>query len=366
MSDELSQDELQHTLGNGQVDPFGGLGGNPLPPRQEPLKKYWGFAVLDEFLDAHPPRREWIVPGVLEKGARLIVTGDEGCGKSVLLRQMMYQAGQGVHWFTGEPVEPLRTGLLDLENPEDLVHWSLSELRARRGPQHERSRRMVVRCSPEGLDILDTSSDDARMLREFVHVNKMQLLVVGPLYKLVGGNENDNERAKAAAAVLDQVRAQGCAVVMEAHCAKAADDRRQHRPKEPVGASTWMRWPEYGLHLGAEGHLTHWRGPRGAGRFPARLTRHGDWLWNEDRSRAAGQDEDYTERRCTYNAIAQNDGLLSGRQVAEVVFGNPRARRADLLIGQLIQRGLIRREKVGSSWLYWVTAPWPESEEGTE
>ena len=55
---------------------------------------------LREFLDRDDPPFDWVVPGLLERGDRLILTGAEGLGKSVLMRQLAVCAAAGVHPFT--------------------------------------------------------------------------------------------------------------------------------------------------------------------------------------------------------------------------------------------------------------------------
>ena len=41
----------------------------------------------------------------------------------------------------------------------------------------------------------------------------------------------------------------------------------------PYGASIWMRWPEFGLHITDTGQLKHWRGDRDEARLARHLTR---------------------------------------------------------------------------------------------
>jgi hypothetical protein len=332
-------------------------GAEVLPASPEPPRKSWGFMHFDAFMAVDVPDNDWIVPGVLEHGDRLIVTGGEGHGKSTLLRQWAVMAAAGVHWFTGEAMRKLRVGLLDLENSERQVRAKskrqFGDALAGTGWPHN----LVIRTSVEGLDILGTESDDAGQLRDFVHKHELDLLVVGPLYKLVGGNENDNERAKAAAAVLDQIRSRGCAIVMEAHNAKATDDKRAVRPREPVGASVWMRWPEYGLHLSQEGYLQPWRGGRGDGMFPGKLTRGGTWPWTADRTEAAEADPNRDKLRELYQIIEAEPGLAQ----RGVMDRTTETRRNDVgsLLAQLARDGRIRIEQKSGAHRHYVAAEWP-------
>jgi hypothetical protein len=96
---------------------------------------------------------------------------------------------------------------------------------------------------------------------------------------LSSGDPTEEGPAKVVAARLDRLRAaHGCAVLLEAHSPHATGGKAR-RPERPYGASLWLRWPEFGLHLAAEGDLRHWRGPRDRRDWPARLQRGGAWPW---------------------------------------------------------------------------------------
>jgi len=51
------------------------------------------------------------------------------------------------------------------------------------------------------------------------------------------------------------------AVVIEGHTPYSAGGSAK-RPERLYGASLWSRFAEFGLHLGRDGALHHWRGPR--------------------------------------------------------------------------------------------------------
>ncbi|WP_343752617.1 AAA family ATPase, partial [Sphingomonas japonica] len=77
-----------------------------------------GPTPLGEFL-AVEDRYNWLVPGVLEHGERLVLTGGEGGGKSVLISQMAATIAGGVHPFTADvmPNQPAhRVLVIDCEN----------------------------------------------------------------------------------------------------------------------------------------------------------------------------------------------------------------------------------------------------------
>lgn len=232
---------------------------------------------VQEFLAGEDPEHDWLVPDILERADRAVLTAEEGRGKSTLLRQFGFQAAAGIHPFTLAPMPPVRVLLLDLENSAGSLRRKVRALAdvAKPEPGHFR-----LEVRPQGLD-LQVPADRA-WLRQLVRANEPELLITGPIYKLTGGDPVKEEPAKLASAALDRLRVeQGCAVMLEAHVPYAANGARV-RPIRPYGASLWSRWPEFGIHLAETGALTHWRGQRDERAWPGGLLRGPEWPWIVD------------------------------------------------------------------------------------
>ncbi len=228
---------------------------------------------LSEFLRQVPPDPDWLIPGLLEREDRLIVTGGEGKGKSTLLRQFGVQAACGIHPFGGDDFPPLRVFLYDLENGRRQIHRKISPLHAAAKSHYKGG--MVIAVRAEGLDL---AQGDGALLEAEVAAAQPDILITGPAYKMVGGDPTEEGPARLVAAWLDKIRIRyGCAIILEAHSPHASNGGK--RPLRPYGASLWLRWPEFGVHLGDDGALTHWRGPRDERDWPVALKRGGEWPW---------------------------------------------------------------------------------------
>lgn len=226
---------------------------------------------LDALLDTDEEPYDWLVPGLVERGDRIILTGLEGGGKSTLTRQFGAQVAQGVHPFGGDPFEPIQVLNVDCENSRRQVRRKADVLR--KGP----GARLEFVFRPDGVDL--TITQHVAWLEAKVKLVEPQLLIIGPVYKMAGGDPKDEQNAKSVATTLDHLRVtHNFAVLLEAH-SPYADGSKSKRPERPYGASLWSRWPEFGLHLAADGTLRHWRGQRDERQWPAKLRRGDEWPW---------------------------------------------------------------------------------------
>lgn len=243
---------------------------------------------VDEFLGVSDDPYDWVIPDLLERGDRLLVTAVEGSGKSFLLRQIAVATAAGVHPFRLTAMPPKRALLVDVENLERKVRRELTPLvrLAERRPDWDPGR-LGIAVRMGGLDLARAA--DVRWLGGLIAGHRPDLLVIGPLYQLHGaaprGDAGGENHARELARTLDRLRERfGCALVMETHAPHGSMGSRDLRP---FGSSVWLRWPEFGFGLrrdrekpGMTFEWAAWRGPRDRRDWPSHLS-HGTtgWPW---------------------------------------------------------------------------------------
>lgn len=243
--------------------------------------------TLAEFLAGEDAAPDWVVPGLIERGDRLILTGSEGLGKSVLFRQLAVCAAAGIHPFAHSPIESSRVLYVDVENGVAQLRRALRGLSVQSQKLgSDAGRNMFLECVPSGLDL--TRPEDEAWLVSRVASLQPALLVIGPIYRLHAKNPNDEEPARIVTRVLDRCRAAAnCALILEAHAGHGtgADGTRNVRP---AGTSLWLRWPEFGYGLRANANFdpasrevdfVPWRGDRSERDWPKSLRAGGSWPW---------------------------------------------------------------------------------------
>lgn len=246
-----------------------------IKPAPEPA-----LPTLRAFLAVTAPDYDWLIPDLLERGDRLVLTGAEGYGKSTLLRQLGIGAALGVNPLARGIVnhhEPCNVLLVDLENSPNQLRRRFAEQLA---VTDERSDKVLDRFFLEvhsqglALDSRRDADHDRAWLVDLIERCQPDLLIMGPIYKMILGNPWEEEASRDMAKWLDLLRVTyGLTVALEAHS--------PHDQIRPYGWSGWKRWPEFGIHLNAEGTLKHWRGDREERHWPTHLQRggKGGWLW---------------------------------------------------------------------------------------
>jgi hypothetical protein len=203
---------------------------------------------LWDFLDGDDPGFQWLMPGILERGDRLMISGYEGWGKSVLTRELALGLASGLHPFTGEKFPPARVLFIDCENSERQLRRGLTRMMPivietyAQPPDRD-----MIHILPKmgGVDL--TSEQDAQWLLERVTAHKPDVLFLGPLYCLYEEGGNEEAAMRRVQKAIDAVRARiGCAVVIEAHPGHGSFGKR---PVRVAGSSVWMRWLESGIGL---------------------------------------------------------------------------------------------------------------------
>ena len=240
------------------------------------------------------PEYDWLVPGLLERMERIMLTGFEGYGKSMMMRQIAVCLAAGLHPFmlAGHGGDPLKVLYLDAENTE-------RQNRRKFRPMVQQAHRdgfpipggmLRIIHKTEGVDL--TREDDAAWLLERVTAHTPDVLVIGPLYQLHAQNMNDELAARKLTQALNHVRkSSGCALIMEAHAGHG--DGQHARSTRPTGSSLFLRWPEYGYGLkpfdGTNEALRSplqvksWRGARDERSWPEYVDRvpGTGWAWQE-------------------------------------------------------------------------------------
>lgn len=237
------------------------------PMRPEDGTAWHTFPEVATFATQEP---EWVIPGMLGKRERLVLTGKEGWGKSTLIYQVALGAAFGTSPVDlDDHFEPKRVLVLDVENTHET---QVAKIVRHVGGIY--GRHVAEGFVPDfalmksrQIDLL--SPTQRGHFQDAVDVFQPDLVVMGAGYKLVDSADDWRAIAQAIQRTADYCKAiSGCAVIVETHAGHGEKgDRNGYRPD---GSSFWLRWPEFGHGLaeiedyqrGRMVEVVRWRGDR--------------------------------------------------------------------------------------------------------
>lgn len=239
---------------------------------------------LEEIL-AVQEDHDWLIPGLLERGDRLILTGFEGGGKTTWIRQMIICMAAGIHPTTMNHLDkPLRVLVVDAENTEAQWRSQVRGMTANAAKYGTTDPAPLIHIHAKGrIDI--TKDATLGEIHRLVDEHQPDVLAIGPLYKMVSTGINNDQEAAPLIMALDSLRDRGVALIMEGHASKG-NSQNATRDLAPRGSAALMGWPEFGFGLHPDPTnesmtiVTKWRGDREAGRqWPKELWRGGYFPW---------------------------------------------------------------------------------------
>jgi replicative DNA helicase len=211
----------------------------------------------------------WVVHGIIRRRHKLILVGAEGGSKSWLLRFVAICAAYGIQPFRHERVKPIKTLIIDLENPEDALFDSFEAILKQvvsYSPQETTVNRLWWK--PAGINLRNRV--DGAELENVIRVRRPDLICLGPLYAAYENNSSDFGWETAAREVQNLLKKlmvrYDFALMIEDHAPQA--DGTGKRVMRPYGSSFWRRWPDIGIGLEALDNrddafrLMRWRGDR--------------------------------------------------------------------------------------------------------
>lgn len=231
---------------------------------------------LDEVL-TQDVEYDWLIPDLIERRDRAMFTGGEGAGKTTLLRQMALASASGIHPFREYPIDPIRVLVIDTENTakqwgRETRRWAPSVDVVGGADAYKR---LYLAPTPR-MDL--TKDMDLGMVHRLIDRHEPDMMLIGPLYRLVPRAINSDDDAAPLLAALDTIRDRGIAMLIEAHAGHATNPKGE-RDMRPRGSAALMGWPEFGYGLRKNRRnalhvdMVRWRGDRDSRGWPTKLGR---------------------------------------------------------------------------------------------
>lgn len=206
-----------------------------------------GLSTWDDFVANRSGEDRWIVRDFIGRHDMILILAAPGAGKSFLSRTVVTSLAAGVHPFTLERIDPVRTLLVDLENaPGQVADESVSLLSQVKRLGNGTEDRGWIWTRPEGLNL--RRREDAALFERVISEVRPDVVAFGSLYNTYQrGTDGWDTAAEEVQAVFKQLRARyDLAFWAEGHMVRAQGGGHTGTP---FGGTSWERWPTHGRVL---------------------------------------------------------------------------------------------------------------------
>ncbi len=297
-------------------------------------------------LEDRPRRQQWLIDGLWMRQAVGIVGGEPKCGKSFLALDLAVAVAAGVpclRRFAADQPGPVL--MFPAEDAGHIVRARLQGIASAAGTRFESLDIAVIDVPTLRLD----HRADRQRLVETVERIRPRLVVLDPLVRLHGVDENTvAEVAPILGFLRDIQRRFGAAVLLVHHARKSG----AARPGQALrGSSELHAWGDSNLYLRRRDRqivmTVEHRAAPGLDDMEIELADHGKGpalrLRQVDTADAAPQPE--TPERRILQALAETDAPLSQRQIRDSAA--TRHKTVGAVLRKLVREGRIRHDAEG-------------------
>jgi len=223
----------------------------PEPPRSARERPSAFRVCADDWAEAAIPKRKWIAPGYIMRGAVSLIGGPGSAGKSSYIVACTAALALNMDYGDFKPIgrEPHRVLTVNMEDDEDEQRrrYSAALRQFERTPQDFAGR--VIRAHPKAIGTLIEQDQATGMIRftdawhdleDLIEEHQPDVVVLDPLVELHTAGENDNTALRLVIAHLRALaQRRDCAVVLVHHTRKggmAGDPESLRGASSIVGA----------------------------------------------------------------------------------------------------------------------------------
>lgn len=199
--------------------------------RHEPVEPpLWVDA--DDFDPRDVPRRPWIVPSYLMRGAVSLLSGAGSAGKSSIVIAWAVHGSLGFAFGRFQPATPTKWLIYNTEDDKDEQRRRISAVLAHLNRHPEDLAGRMIRCGPTRVGTLIEVDANAGTIRftdawyqllALIDIHRPDVVVLDPLVELHTAEENDNTMLRAVIAHLRAMaQAKNVAVLLLHHARKGA------------------------------------------------------------------------------------------------------------------------------------------------
>ncbi len=205
-----------------------------------------GTLLIDapQFLSSVSPEIDWLVDGVIQRGANGFFCSLPKVGKSWLAVDLALSLALGLPWLGFEVRRAVKVALITREDNPALTRWRMDHLLAGKNRlRAELAERLYVNSRDQSPEFrLDRAELFEPMIAE-LKIVKPEFAILDVFNILHAADENDNTEMREIMEALNRLQREvGCAVGIVHHFTKAAEGSLTQRLRGSGAIAGWAEW----------------------------------------------------------------------------------------------------------------------------
>lgn len=204
------------------------------------------FVDFERLVSTIPNEIDWMVDGVIERGANGIIAGVPKASKSWVAADLGLSVALGTPWMGFGVTRPAKVALISREDNPGLTSWRLRALaksKASTADLRLLKSNFIVNTRQQSDSLLLDDPKDVQEILELLSRHRVELAIFDVLNVLHRKDENDNKEMREILQQLSNIQqASRCAIAVVHHFNKMKDGSWTERLRGSSAISGWVEW----------------------------------------------------------------------------------------------------------------------------
>jgi hypothetical protein len=203
------------------------------------------LVTVPEFVDGAPAEPEWLIDGIIERGANGFFVAVPKAGKSFAAIDMALSLALGCSWLGFRVPRPVRCALISREDNPKMTSWRLRSLYAAKGVTNPNllEANLYINSRAQSPELMVDNPQQVAGLVHALKARQIEFAVFDVFNVLHAADENDNTQMRAILRQLSSIQAQvGCSIGVVHHFNKAENGGLTQRMRGASSIAGWAEW----------------------------------------------------------------------------------------------------------------------------
>ena len=214
-------------------------------PRWHPPIEDCGLLVpIMSFLKDVPEEIDWLVTGVIQRGANGVFCADAKGAKSFASLDMALSLAIGVPWLGFDVPKPTRVALISREDTPGLTAWRTQHLLlGKRGDTNQLQTNLYINTGRQSKELMLDNEEEVIELMSVMKQWQIEFAIFDVFNVMHAADENDNTEMRTILRQLSRVQAEvGCCIGVAHHYNKAGSTSTTQRLRGSSAIAGWAEW----------------------------------------------------------------------------------------------------------------------------